>query len=59
MAEEGIEQVLILPFNDEVAQLSPEAFVERILVGKLSVRAVARRRQFPLRPPAGGQYPVA
>src|SRR5438270_775966 len=30
MASEGIEQVLILPFNREVAQLSPERFVSEI-----------------------------
>jgi len=40
MREEGIEQVLILPFDREVAQLSPEQFVARVLVEKLGVRAV-------------------
>jgi riboflavin kinase/FMN adenylyltransferase len=40
MQEEGIEQVLILPFNREVAKLTPEQFVERVLVEKLGVRAV-------------------
>src|SRR6476469_3153818 len=29
MGEEGIEQVLILPFTHEVAMLTPEEFVER------------------------------
>src|SRR5271169_512737 len=29
---EGIQQVLILPFNVDVARLSPEEFVEQILV---------------------------
>lgn len=38
--QEGIEQVLILPFTLEVSQLSPEEFVARILVRKLAVRAV-------------------
>ena len=32
MQEEGIEQVLILPFTRELAQLSPEEFVRRLLV---------------------------
>ena len=41
MAEEGIEQVLILPFGPAVAQLSPERFVSEILVNKLGVRVVA------------------
>lgn len=40
MAEEGIEQALVLPFHEQVAQLSPEQFVECILVGKLAVKAV-------------------
>lgn len=40
MTKEGIEQVLILPFDRQVAQLSPEEFVEQILVNKLGVRAV-------------------
>lgn len=40
MGEEGIEQVLILPFDARVAHLSPAEFVEQILFGKLGVRAV-------------------
>lgn len=40
MQEEGIEQVLILPFTPELAQLSPEDFVRRLLVERLQVRAV-------------------
>ncbi|HWQ54357.1 MAG TPA: bifunctional riboflavin kinase/FAD synthetase [Bryobacteraceae bacterium] len=40
MAEEGIEQVLILPFTWQTAQLSPENFVRRILVEKLGAKAV-------------------
>jgi riboflavin kinase/FMN adenylyltransferase len=40
MRAEGIEQVLILPFDREVAQLSPQQFVEHVLVEKLGVRAV-------------------
>jgi len=40
MAEEGIEQVLILPFTRAVAQLSPREFVESILVKRLGARAV-------------------
>ncbi len=40
MAEEGIEQVLILPFDDAVAHLSPEEFANQILVRKLGARAV-------------------
>jgi riboflavin kinase/FMN adenylyltransferase len=40
MGEEGIEQVLILPFTSEIAHLSPGQFVERVLVEKLRAGAV-------------------
>jgi riboflavin kinase/FMN adenylyltransferase len=40
MREEGIEQVLILPFTQELAMLVPEQFVEQLLVKALGARAV-------------------
>src|SRR5579872_5078733 len=40
MQEEGIEQLLILPFTHELAKLSPEDFVSRLLVERLGARAV-------------------
>jgi riboflavin kinase/FMN adenylyltransferase len=40
MAEEGIRQVLILPFTRELSQLSPEEFVSRILHDRLQAKAV-------------------
>jgi riboflavin kinase / FMN adenylyltransferase len=40
MREEGVEQVLILPFDAGVARLEPEAFVRQLLVERLGVRAV-------------------
>lgn len=40
MAEEGIEQVLILPFDAAFSQMGGDEFVERIVVGKLGARAV-------------------
>jgi riboflavin kinase / FMN adenylyltransferase len=40
MEEEGVAQVLILPFTRDLAQLSPEEFVSGILVGRLGARAV-------------------
>jgi riboflavin kinase/FMN adenylyltransferase len=40
MRDEGIEQVLILPFTPELAQVSPEDFVRRIVSGRLGARAV-------------------
>lgn len=36
----GIDEVAVLPFTMEVARLSPEEFVERVLVDKLRARAV-------------------
>jgi len=40
MREEGIEQVLILPFTRELAGFSPERFVRDIVVERLEARAV-------------------
>ena len=40
MASEGIEQVLILPFTEELSCLSPEEFAQDILSRRLDVRAV-------------------
>jgi riboflavin kinase/FMN adenylyltransferase len=38
--EQGIDEVLILPFTPDIAKLTPEEFVREILVDKLKVRAV-------------------
>jgi riboflavin kinase / FMN adenylyltransferase len=38
--EQGIDEILILPFTPEIAALGPEDFVREILVDKLKVRAV-------------------
>jgi riboflavin kinase/FMN adenylyltransferase len=38
--EQGIDEVLILPFTPEIAALGPEDFVREILVDKLKARAV-------------------
>jgi riboflavin kinase/FMN adenylyltransferase len=40
MGEEGIGEVLILPFTPEIAHLSAEDFVRQLLVDRLGVRAV-------------------
>jgi riboflavin kinase/FMN adenylyltransferase len=40
MAEEGIEQALILPFDRALAALSPDEFVRQLLVERLDTRAV-------------------
>jgi riboflavin kinase/FMN adenylyltransferase len=38
--EQGVEHVMLLPFTAETARLSPEEFVERIVVGELHARIV-------------------
>jgi riboflavin kinase / FMN adenylyltransferase len=40
MSEEGIAQVLILPFTPELALWTPEEFVQRLLVDAMRARAV-------------------
>src|SRR5581483_936668 len=40
MREEGIEQVLILPFTSEVARWAPEEFARELLVARLGAHAV-------------------
>jgi riboflavin kinase/FMN adenylyltransferase len=40
MEEEGIEQVVILPFTRELALRSPEEFVKQLLVDAMGARAV-------------------
>lgn len=40
LAKEGIDAALLLPFSLEFAKLSPEEFVEQILVGTLRTRCV-------------------
>ena len=37
----GIEQLVLVPFSLELAALSPEAFVEQVLVGQLAAQRVA------------------
>jgi riboflavin kinase/FMN adenylyltransferase len=38
--EQGIEEVVVLPFTEDVARLSPEEFVEQVLVAKLHAKIV-------------------
>jgi riboflavin kinase/FMN adenylyltransferase len=40
MREEGIQQVLILPFTPELAEVSPEDFIRGLVAGRLGARAV-------------------
>lgn len=40
MREQGIEQILVLPFTPEVAKLSPDEFVGRVAVSMLDAKMV-------------------
>lgn len=40
MSQAGIEQVCVLPFNRAMANLSPEAFVQQVLVEQLNAKQV-------------------
>ena len=40
MEEQGIEQILILPFTEFIAKLTPEEFIKQILADRLRARAV-------------------
>lgn len=40
ISAQGIDEILILPFNSGVSELAPEDFVREILVDKLNTRAV-------------------
>lgn len=46
LAEAGVERLLILRFHRDLAALPAEDFVERLLVRRLGVRAVAQGRNF-------------
>jgi len=46
MRDEGIQQVLILPFTNEVARLTAEEFVEKVLVARLGARAIVVGEHF-------------
>lgn len=42
----GVEQLVLLPFDQELASLSPEQFVEKILVQQLNVKRVSVGQDF-------------
>lgn len=46
MAAEGIEQVLIMPFDETISHLSPEAFFREVLTGALGAKAVVVGENF-------------
>jgi riboflavin kinase/FMN adenylyltransferase len=46
LREEGVEEVLILPFNESVARIPPDVFIRDIVVGKLQARAILVGKDF-------------
>jgi riboflavin kinase/FMN adenylyltransferase len=46
LAALGIRQLVLVPFDRELAALSPERFVERVLVGQLAARRIAVGENF-------------
>lgn len=46
MAEEGIEQVFVLPFDQRAASQTPEHFVEHVLVQRLGVKHIVVGEDF-------------
>jgi riboflavin kinase/FMN adenylyltransferase len=46
LREEGIEEVLILPFNESVARIAPDVFIRDIVVGKLQARTILVGKDF-------------
>ena len=53
--DQGIDEILILPFTPEIAALEPEDFIRVILVDKLKARAVLVGDEFSFRQTRGGQ----
>ncbi|MBV9402831.1 MAG: riboflavin biosynthesis protein RibF [Candidatus Eremiobacteraeota bacterium] len=46
LAEAGIEECFFVPFDERIASLSPQDFVENVLVGDLTVRGVVVGENF-------------
>lgn len=46
LAPLGIRQLVLVPFDRQLAALSPEAFVEQVLVGQLDARRIAVGENF-------------
>lgn len=42
----GIERVLVLPFNKDLASLAPEAFIEKVLIQRLNAKLVLVGQDF-------------
>lgn len=53
----GLDQVVILPFNQALASLSPQAFVDEVLLGGLGARYVLVGDDFRFGAQRAGDYP--
>lgn len=58
LTKAGIERVVVLPFDEQLASLSPEEFVEQILVQKMQARVVVVGRDFRFGRNAAGSVDV-
>jgi riboflavin kinase/FMN adenylyltransferase len=46
LRDEGIEQVLILPFDERVSRIEPDAFIRDLITGRLKARAILVGKDF-------------
>ena len=46
LREEGIDEVLILPFDETISKMAPDAFIRDIVVNKLKARAILVGKDF-------------
>jgi riboflavin kinase / FMN adenylyltransferase len=46
LGEAGVDDVYLVPFDERIAELSAAAFVERVLIGTLDVRAIVVGENF-------------
>ena len=51
LEEAGVDAVLVVPFDRDIAGWTPEEFIDRVLVGSLRRTRRRGRRQLPVRQP--------
>ncbi len=56
LARCGVDQAIVLPFNQQLASLSPQAFIDEVLVGGLGVRYVLVGDDFRFGAKRAGDY---
>ena len=55
IAELGVEELVVIPFDEGFAHQSPQEFIDHVLVERLRRDARLGRRELPLRPPRRGR----